>query len=297
MKHGLIAVSMWVMMLVPSIAWSTGAERAQQGVIAAGAGHFALAIRWFSQALESNDLDPVDRLVVLNNRAVALKSLGRYQASIDDLDMLLRQEPNNAKARYNRGTVYFIIGRYNDAAWDFAEFVRLRPERSSPYPYLWLVLARMRAGLEWRELLEEKNEYLKQFDWPYPIVAFHLGDLDSEGVLKEADRVLVEDRFGRKVDALFHLAHASWNNGDVADSKRFLKELVSLGRRSHMSEVIAARESLKRLSVGVATSEMIEHKEIKSAGKKMEENSRHYDLLQSLFDGLLLRSSSERAVH
>jgi len=65
-----------------------------------------------------------------------------YDAALRDYDKELRLE-SYASLYLTRGMVRFAVGRFTDAAADFADGLRIAPK--SPYYVLWLHLSRARA--------------------------------------------------------------------------------------------------------------------------------------------------------
>ena len=57
-------------------------------------------------------------------------ALGRHAEAIADYGVMIRLNPDNAQAFYNRGVAKTNLGRYEDAIADYDEAIRLKPDYS-----------------------------------------------------------------------------------------------------------------------------------------------------------------------
>jgi lipoprotein NlpI len=66
----------------------------------------------------------------LRDAAVAADR-GDFSTALDLLDRAVKREPDGADAYYQRGRVYFCLGKPKQAVADFDQFVKLRPQLES----------------------------------------------------------------------------------------------------------------------------------------------------------------------
>jgi lipoprotein NlpI len=86
-----------------------------------------------------------------------------------------------------RATTKFVLGRFDDAASDYARFVPLHP--NDIYAMLWLYLARARAGQpNGAAELQSNASTLKPADWPFPVVELFLGRRTAAATLAAASK-------------------------------------------------------------------------------------------------------------
>ena len=66
----------------------------------------------------------------LYNKGLSLGSLGRYQDAIQYFDKVLKIQPNNVKALYNKGLSLGSLGRYQDAIQYFDKVLEINPNNT-----------------------------------------------------------------------------------------------------------------------------------------------------------------------
>lgn len=94
-------------------------------------GQTCAAIKHYSDAM-NNDHELVD---AYNNRALAYKSLGKYELAIEDYNVVERLRPN-AKLYHNRGCAYSAMGKYEHARKDFNKSLALNIDtKDKPVTY------------------------------------------------------------------------------------------------------------------------------------------------------------------
>jgi tetratricopeptide (TPR) repeat protein len=86
-----------------------------------------------SQILQSNGSSPEHRKRAYNNRANALRLLGRNNEALADYGRALAIDPHYTAARYNRGTVYLANEEWDLAIADFDGVLKLEPARADAY--------------------------------------------------------------------------------------------------------------------------------------------------------------------
>ncbi len=223
-------------------------EQARQGLRAARDNRPELAVAAFDRALTGKLPSDAERAVILNNRGVAHKNIGRFDRAIADFSAAITlRHGSPTKALHNRGITRFIMGRFRGAAADLAAFIEQNPDISSPYPLLWLYLARERAGLEGRPVLIRHAKRLTGLSWPGPVVAFHLGKRDPEGLLAAIGQAGADKKTEDACDAYFHLGQYYLLAGKETQARHWFQRTLATGM-THLNEHIAARMELKRLT-------------------------------------------------
>ncbi|MCX2742902.1 tetratricopeptide repeat protein [Mangrovivirga sp. M17] len=85
---------------------------------------FRDAISRYSQAININK----EYLPAYSSRALAHMYLGNNQAAVEDLNVILANDPDNANARYNRGYLMEQLGNFEAAISDYNKFIENNPE-------------------------------------------------------------------------------------------------------------------------------------------------------------------------
>lgn len=116
-------------------------------------GRLELAVQAYSRALESQpDCGSALCVQCLNNRAMCLIKLERFEEARVDLDRVLQHEPGNVKALYRRGCASRRLAQYADAVRDAIAVLQVNPKNAAAQ-----TLAR-----ESRRLAEQENSQLGQ---------------------------------------------------------------------------------------------------------------------------------------
>lgn len=95
-------------------------------VLLAERGEYGLAIRCYSQAIDSGELSQEELSIAYYNRGNAWKSKGKYNKAIADYTKAIEIDPNFADSYYNRALAWKSKGRwyYKRAAADFKKSAR-----------------------------------------------------------------------------------------------------------------------------------------------------------------------------
>ena len=224
-----------------------------QGLIAAKRGQPKEAVRLFSEALAAENLTPDERSTILNNRGVALKNLSQYEDAVADFSQAIALRNGlPTKAFHNRAMALFFLGRFPEAAADFEIFIDQNPKMGSPYPHLWLYLARERAGLNGVEALTHQAALLKAFPWPGPMAELHLDRYKPETLLEKIPDDSPQQKRENDCDAFFHLGEYHLLKGDKAQAKAWFRKALATGM-VHLNEYNGAATELARLSDSLTT--------------------------------------------
>jgi tetratricopeptide (TPR) repeat protein len=88
-------------------------------------GDMDAAIHYYTQAIETRNLSPIDLAVVLNSRGVAYDLKGEARKAISDFDAAIQLRPRFAEAFINRGLAWARTADYDRAIADFSEATKL----------------------------------------------------------------------------------------------------------------------------------------------------------------------------
>ena len=91
------------------------------------------AIALYTQCLETANLTPEQRALVLTNRGNMYFGLGEQETATLDFDHAIELKPDLAVAYYNRGLAAFVIGRYDAAIADSTKAIRIDPGMATAY--------------------------------------------------------------------------------------------------------------------------------------------------------------------
>jgi tetratricopeptide (TPR) repeat protein len=146
----------------------------------------------------------------------------------------------------NRALLRFNLGQLDAAAADMETAVRLNP--TEPYYVLWLHLVRARMGQDDAGELAGNAERLDRSEWPYPLIAFHLGQTDLDAVQTAAQaEARPKKRAERVCDIGLALGLRHLERGERAEARALLTSAVDNCERTSIVHAAAAWE-LARLA-------------------------------------------------
>jgi lipoprotein NlpI len=197
---------------------AAGVEDANAAVLAARDGKYDDAIRLFTNAVNSDDLNLKSRAQAYAYRGIAKATTGDYDGATDDLNRSVALNSDYAADSYAyRGYFELVLGDAQKASTDLSRSAELK---IWPYNALWLSLARMKANVP-----DTDNHSLAsnaaQFDlaqWPGPVVKFLMGQAKPEEVATAAKQGDPQKLVERVCDADFYVAEYDLvhNNADAA---------------------------------------------------------------------------------
>ncbi|HEX3486797.1 MAG TPA: hypothetical protein VHT51_17215 [Micropepsaceae bacterium] len=204
-------------------AYAGAIEDANGGVLAARDGKYDDAIRLFTSAINSNELNSTGKAQAYAYRGIAKATLGDYSAAQEDLNFSVALDtPYNADAYAFRGYMALVTGAPQKAATDLAKSAG---EKVWAYNALWLSIARMRAGMaDTGEVSLANNAMtLNLTQWPGPVVKFLMGQAKREEVsaaANEGDPAKVSERV---CDADFYVGEYDLAHNDATAAKPLLQ--------------------------------------------------------------------------
>jgi lipoprotein NlpI len=207
------------LLLPADAARAAGIDDANAAVMAARSGKYDDAIRLFTSAINSDELNLTGRAQAYAYRGIAKATLGDYDAAQEDLNFAVALDsPYAADAYAYRGFFALVQGEAPKAAADLAKSAALK---LWPYNVLWLSLARAKAHIpDTDDHSLARNA--TQFDlaqWPGPVVAFLLGGAKPEEVAAAANQGDPQRVIERVCDADFYLAEDDLAHGNASAAK------------------------------------------------------------------------------
>ncbi len=103
-------------------------EDISAGNAAAQAQKFKKAVKLYTQAIKSGQLDPTNLAVAYNNRGSAYDDQNQTAKAMKDFKQAIKIKPDYAEAYYNRSFAYERKGKLPQALADIEKAVRLQPD-------------------------------------------------------------------------------------------------------------------------------------------------------------------------
>ena len=173
-------------------------------------------------ALQLNPRDLTARF----NRATINLGRENYDAALGDFNRALEFSPGNAALYVGRGQTYLYSGAAAASISDFQTAARLRP--SSPYPVIWLHIARVHKSEDDHEELSGNIKSIASDAWPSAVLALYLGTQNRESVLAAAEKGNPTEQIQRDCEAKFFLGEFELHNGETRQARASLGEVISM---------------------------------------------------------------------
>jgi len=210
-------------------AFSTGVEDANNAVLAARNGQYEEAIRLFTSAINSDELNLKSRAQAFAYRGIAKATGGDYDDAVQDLNYAIALGSDyNGDAYGFRGYLKLVLGQSKEAADDLAKSADLL---IWPYNVLWLYLARLKSGIPDTGTHSLPNNAMALDTsrgpdgspglarWPGPVVKFMMGQATREQVTAAAQEGDPQRLAERVCDVDFYLAEVDLAHNDAAAAK------------------------------------------------------------------------------
>jgi tetratricopeptide (TPR) repeat protein len=211
------------------------------------AGKYDAAIDDLSKVLLVKPDDFETRL----RRAGISIQLGRNEDAIADCNRLLKTAPTSPVAFYNRGRAEYAKGDFAAARDDFAAAAKNLEGISNTtlraYATLRLALARAETGQGTPPELDSLAKAVDVDQWPMPIVAYYLGNLSADDLLKAADVADKARAANLTAEAEYYIGAMALAKDDKKAAKRHFKA-VTAGKADRANlEFIDAGLALRKL--------------------------------------------------
>jgi lipoprotein NlpI len=243
---GKIFVALALMVLPLPAARAAGLDDANAAVKAAREGKYDDAIRLFTSAINSDELNIKGRAQAFAYRGIAKATLGDYDAAQEDLNFSVALDTEyNADAYAFRGYIALVTGTPQKGAVDLAKSAGLK---IWAYNALWLSVARMKAGIADTDKVSLANNAmtLDMDQWPMPVVKFFLGQAKAEEIAAAANQGDPARLAERVCDADFYVAEYNLAHDNAAAAKPMLQRAADKCPFASFERMGATAE-LKRL--------------------------------------------------
>jgi len=176
------------------------------------------AIADFDQAIR---LDPKYAFGFIGRGGVyVLKA--QYDRAIADFDQALRLDPQQAVTFTGRGVANFNTGQFAAAADDFEESLSLDARDGDVV--LWLHLARARSNRDDAQELASNARMVDPKTWPGPILAYYLGRVDADEVMRAAGNGSADMPRNQSCQAYFFVGEDAVLRQDIDEADRLLRQ-------------------------------------------------------------------------
>lgn len=146
----------------------------------------------------------------------------QYDKAYESFDNVLELNPEHEYAYLNRGIALYYGGRANHAVDDLSAFLQRKPDDA--YRIIWVYLAErkvdeQKAAQTMRQLMQNVDKN----DWAYKLLAYHLGEVSQQEVLKSAEQTSDNYRqfVERLCEAYFYFGKEASRLGDNARAEEF----------------------------------------------------------------------------
>src|SRR5438270_2816647 len=211
-----------------SAAAASAIDDANNAVRAARDGKYDEAIRLFSSAINSDELNLSGRAQAYAYRGIAKATTGDYDGAQEDLNFSVALQSDYSADSYAfRGYFELVQGEGAKAAADLAKSAA---QKIWAYNVLWLALAREKAKLPDTDELSLKSHAMRLdlAQWPGPVVKYLMGEATPDQVnlaAKQGDPAKLNERV---CDADFYVAERNLGRGDAAAAKPLLQDAVKI---------------------------------------------------------------------
>jgi tetratricopeptide (TPR) repeat protein len=146
------------LLVLASSAAAEDLEYCYMGQGAHEAGHYELAITYYTRCIETGYLNAFNLTTVYFNRANAHSDLNHFDQAIQDYDEAIRLDPLGADLYLNRGLAYANKANYRQAVLDFDEAIHFFADFALAYQNRCMAMTLLGRL---NEALEDCNESLR----------------------------------------------------------------------------------------------------------------------------------------
>ena len=172
-----------------------------------------------ADAEKAVEVDPNAPDMLLCRGEIRLGTRG-YAGAIDDLSRAVVMGSESGRAYYLRGQAKFFLGRYADAAADFAKANTVdRDERSTIHHDLWRAMAFRRMDKPLPDDLQQRAATDPRGEWPRPALAMLADRLTTDEIGPLAAKKPGDTAELNGTEADFYLGEFFLARGDVAKAR------------------------------------------------------------------------------
>jgi lipoprotein NlpI len=177
--------------------------------------------------------------------------LGRNEDAIADCNRLLKIVPTSPVAFYNRGRAEYAKGDFESARDDFAASAKNLEGISNAalraYATLRLALASAESGKDAPPELATLAKAVSVDQWPMPVVAYYLGNISEDDVLKAADVADKARATNLTAEAEYYIGAMALAKDDKKAAKQHFKAAIGGKADRANLEFIDAGLALQKL--------------------------------------------------
>jgi lipoprotein NlpI len=178
--------------------------------------------------------------------------LGRNEDAIADCNQLLKTVPTSPVAFYNRGRAEYAKGDFDAARDDFAASAKnlegIGNTTLRAYASLRLALASAEVGKDTPPQLADLAKAVDVDQWPMPVVAYYLGNIGEDDLLKAADVADKARAANLTAEAEYYIGEWALLKDDKKAAKQHFKAAIS-GK--------ADRANLEFIDAGLALQKLV----------------------------------------
>lgn len=213
---------------------------------AQGRGDYQAAIRLYTEALESQALDPANQARAFMNRGSAYGAAGMLERAASDFDAAVVLAPDDSGAANGRATVRFLLGDLRTAYAGFAHAWALKPD--DPYIGFWFEITRRRLREPDPGTFDANARRYAADVWPRPIVDVFLGRAEPESLEAFTGEPAGARARAKRCEAAFFLGQIDFVRG-APDAARAWLEKAARWCPVSFIEFVAARSELQTLDL------------------------------------------------
>jgi lipoprotein NlpI len=156
---------------------------------------------------------------------------------------VLQAQPNNLRAYVTRGTLNFLVGKYENAAADFKRYLRLKP--NDIYRMLWLFLSEKYHNRDAVSDVPQFSARVNLDQWPGAILKLYLGEVEAEAVIDALSKGVPNMQIGHACEAYYYLAQYFLLQNDRQKALELFNKAVATQAKSYVEYEFALAYSLK----------------------------------------------------
>ena len=189
----------------------------------------------------ADDYEAIERLTPHDHsaylyRADDLVEIGRDDEARKEYEIASHMAPNDMELWYGRMQFSFYQHEYVAVIADTDAWLSAKPSNMEPrhyqhdvyYVLIWRHMAAQRLGLDDHAMLARAATQLDRRNWPYPIIAFYLGQSDERAVREEAAKADETTVRGQRCEMGAYLGEYAAANGQENVAKQEFDEALPL---------------------------------------------------------------------
>src|ERR1051325_2951485 len=198
------------------------------------------------RAMRSGELTPRNLAQMYYYRGTIWMNKKDYKRAIEDFTEAAQRDPTLPQAHQTLGFARFFVGDFQPAARNFADSLDLR--RDDVYAMLWIYIVRSRDGEnDAKNILRQVSREVNISEWPGTLVAYYLGNMNQEALLKAANDSDPKRRREKQCEATFYIGQQLLIEGKKAEAAKMFKAALAPNVTKFV-EYEGARVELQRMA-------------------------------------------------